>query len=548
LDGTVGTAGQGDSPNPIDTMKESGASRLGDWDRSEAIRIVLAIVSVMVLTLAMLLFRDALGVLNVMLLYLILSFMLGLLLGVRASATGAVLAFFAYDVLFIPPYYTLTVADSDHVLGLFVYIGVAIGTAMLMARLRTQTDTAIRENRRTTLLYDLNRSLVGEVTLDSLLRTIADRVVEIYGSTGCRILIGDGNGGLDVRAAFPPTMHASLDRQARAMAQYAIDHRVPAGMGGSSRRIRQPHGTVTFARPIAVRSQDALYIPITAASEALGVLEVTGRPGGGRFTNEDERLLTSFADQVALAIERTRLTEEATRAAVLEESDQLKSAMLAAVSHDLRTPLAAIKASASTLLDPSVEWPREARDDLLTAIEEETDRLTLMVSNLLDLSRIEGGALRPDRDWHDLHELVFDVVRQARGRAGSRTIEVELPDDLPVVFIDYVEIAQVLVNLVGNAINYSPDGSAIAIRAAVAGDAVELSVEDQGIGIPAAELPHIFTTFYRADTHGPVAGSGIGLAICKGLVEAHGGKLWAESVEGKGTIMRFTLPLGEFSR
>ena len=150
---------------------------------------------------------------------------------------------------------------------------------------------------------------------------------------------------------------------------------------------------------------------------------------------------------MALAIERTRLTEEATRAAVLEESDRLKSAMLAAVSHDLRTPLAAIKASASTLLDSSVEWSAEARDELLEAIEEETDRLTLMVSNLLDLSRIEGGALRPDRDWHDIRELVEDVVRQIKRRAGYRTIGTAIPDDLPVVFIDYVEIAQVFVNL-----------------------------------------------------------------------------------------------------
>ena len=193
------------------------------------------------------------------------------------------------------------------------------------------------------------------------------------------------------------------------------------------------------------------------------MLEVSGRPGGGKFTHDDERLLTTFADQVALAMERTRLTEEATRAAVLDESDRLKTAMLAAVSHDLRTPLAAIKASASTLRDHSIEWGPDVREELLGAIEEETDRLTLMVSNLLDLSRIEGGALRPDRAWNDPGELVHDVERQVRQLLGQRTLVVHMPDDMPLVLFDYIEIAQVLLNLVGNAIKYSDDSTAIEI-------------------------------------------------------------------------------------
>ena len=185
---------------------------------------------------------------------------------------------------------------------------------------------------------------------------------------------------------------------------------------------------------------------------------------------------------------------------------------------------------------------------MLGAIEEETDRLTLMVSNLLDLSRIEGGALRPDRDWQDLGELIGDVVRQTRRRAGARKIEIDVPDSLPVVFIDYVEISQVLVNLISNAINYSADGTGIMVRADLADADVVVSVEDHGIGIPVARRAHIFESFYRANTHGPVAGSGIGLAICKGIVEAHGGRIWAESEEEEGTTMRFTIPLGEAGR
>ncbi len=507
------------------------------------IQIVLASGSVLMLTVVMLRFRNELGVLNVMLLFVILSFLLGLLFEMPIAAVSAVLAFLAYDFFFIPPYGTLTVADREHALGLLVYFCVAMATAALMSRLRTQADVVVREHRRTTLLYDLNRSLVSDVTLGQLLRSIAQRVVEIYGSNGCRILTVEPEAPLQVRAAWPPSGPDTLDRQGMAMAQYAIDNGVPAGMGALAPRIRRPHGAVQFPEPRAVRSGNVLYIPIIASGQALGVLEVAGRPGGGKFTRDDERLLTSFADQVALAMERTRLMEQATRAAVLDESDRLKSAMLAAVSHDLRTPLTAIKASASTLLDHSVDWSPAARDELLEAIEEETDRLTLMVANLLDLSRIEGGALRPDRDWHDILELITDVVRQVRRRAGTRTIEVAAPDDLPVVAIDYVEIAQVLVNLLGNAIKYSGEGTTITVRVARQADALAVAVDDHGIGIPALRIPHIFTTFYRAHEHGPVAGSGIGLAICKGLVEAHGGRIWAESVESQGTTVTFTLPL-----
>jgi two-component system sensor histidine kinase KdpD len=383
---------------------------------------------------------------------------------------------------------------------------------------------------------------VADATLDSLLQTIADRVVQIYGSAGCRILVYQ-DGHLAVGAGSPPGFHASIGRQAEAMATYALDHRAPAGIGVRDRHIRRPHGTVQFATPMAIPDRDALFLPIATGTEELGVLEVNGRPGGGRFTSDDERLLTSFADQVALAIERTRLTEEATRAAVLEQSDHLKSAMLAAVSHDLRTPLAAIKTSASALLDTSVTWSDEARNDLLAAIEEETDRLALMVSNLLDLSRIEGGALRPDRDWHDLRELIGDVARQMRRRAGARRIEVIVPELLPVASLDYVEIAQVLINLIGNAIIYSDDGSRIVIGVEDRQEELAVFVQDEGVGIAPEHLPHVFESFYRAHGRGPVAGSGIGLAICKGLVEAHGGRIWAESAIGKGTTMWFTLPL-----
>ncbi|HYI24656.1 MAG TPA: DUF4118 domain-containing protein, partial [Thermomicrobiales bacterium] len=291
-------------------MTESQPDRESDWwvrlartGTRSWLRIAIAVGGVALLTGVMYPLRDSLGVLNVLLLYLILSLVLGLLVGVRAAAIGAVLAFIAYDFFFIPPYHTMTVADTDHVLGLFVYLGVAIGAAFLMSQLRAQTDAAIRESRRTSLLYDLNRSLVGDVSLDSLLHTIAGRVVEMYGSAGCRILVIDDSGDFQVGAASSPDPYPQLDRQSLAMAQFAIDHRAPAGLGSPNRQLRRPHGSVRFATSGPVRARDVLYVPIVIVSHSLGVLEVSGRPGGGKFTHDDERLLTTFADQVALAME-----------------------------------------------------------------------------------------------------------------------------------------------------------------------------------------------------------------------------------------------------
>jgi two-component system sensor histidine kinase KdpD len=279
------------------------------------------------------------------------------------------------------------------------------------------------------------------------------------------------------------------------------------------------------------------------AQRVVGVLAVIGRPGTGAFRAEDEHLLTTFVDQAALALERARLTDEAAQAAALAKSDELKSALLAAVSHDLRTPLASIKASATSLLDESVTWDVATRRDLLTAIDEETDRLALMVSNLLDLSRIEGGALRPQKAWYDLDELIADVRSRLEARTTNHPLTAEIEPDLPLLRFDYVEIAQVLVNLIENALTYTPVGTAITIGAKRVDGAVEISVHDEGPGIPLERQARIFEKFFRARVGTVPMGTGIGLAISKGLVEAHGGKIGVESAPGAGTTFRFTLPL-----
>jgi len=277
----------------------------------------------------------------------------------------------------------------------------------------------------------------------------------------------------------------------------------------------------------------------------IGVLEVRSGAGAGRFSDDDKQLLASYAGQAALALERARLAAEASRADALAQSDELKSSLLAAVSHDLRTPLAVIKASATSMLDPAVDWQPDARREFLEAIDEETDRLTLMVENLLDLSRIEAGVLRPDRGWYDLNDPINRVVRRvaARGAESGHRIVVEIGDEPEVRSFDEVEITQVLTNLVENALKHTPAGTTITISTDARDDEIVIRVHDDGPGIASHQLPHLFDAFYRGDGTDRTPGSGIGLAIARGIVEAHGGRIWVESAPRHGTTFGFSLPV-----
>ena len=345
-----------------------------------------------------------------------------------------------------------------------------------------------------------------------------------------------------VAARYPASAPAGIDDAGQAMGRRVIARREAATRTVADFGAQARQGTDQTATP-SPEPGAALYLPIATADRVIGALEVVGPPNGTSFGDEDERLLTGFVDQAALALERVRLFEEEARSAVLARSDELKSSLLAAVSHDLRTPLATIKASVTSLLDPEISWKDEARDEFLHAIDEETDRLALLVDNLLDLSKIEGGVLHSERAWYDVTELVADVAGRLAAVAAAHQFSTDVAADLPLAWFDYVQIRQVLTNLGENAVKYTPAGTPIVLAARRVPGAIELSVADRGPGIDAQVLPRIFDKFFRAEQTGRVAGSGIGLSISKGLVEANGGQIRAESWRGAGTVVRFTLPL-----
>jgi len=253
-------------------------------------------------------------------------------------------------------------------------------------------------------------------------------------------------------------------------------------------------------------------------------------------------LLQTFASQGALALERARLAQAESRARVLEESDHLKSVLLSSVSHELRTPLSTIKAASSSLRSNDVHWDSAARPELIAAIDDEADHLNMLVGNLLDMSRIESGVLKPQRDWNILSEIVSSVLVRMKHLAEEHRVEVDMPENLPLVPVDYVQMEQVFTNLVSNSVKYAPEKTVIRIRAFVEGETIHAIVSNQGPQVPQEHLEKIFDKFFRITAADRVTGTGLGLSICKGIIEAHGGRLWAENITD-GLAFNFTLPL-----
>jgi two-component system sensor histidine kinase KdpD len=468
--------------------------------------------------------RSTLGVLNVAQLYLILTFILTVTIGPGPGAFAAVAAVLVFDFCFIPPYYTFTPYRSDHVLVLFAFLIVALVTGRLVARIYAEMEAVRTEQRRTAELVEFTGVMIGKPTREAIMAAIVEEVVRISGVSWCRVLLYDEHGQLTQRAVFPETPSSK-----------PTPHELTTRSDG-------PRAAHTPAARRPPRGPRVRSIPIATGDHVAGALEIGADVDGG-FSEDDNLLFAGFASQTMLALERARLLDEAARSAALEAADQLKSALLDAVSHDLRTPLATIRAAATALLDPAVRWDEEDRQAFLQVIDSQAQRLSLLVGNLLDLSRIEGGALRSEKAWSDAAELIGDVAVRLAQLAGGHPVATEVEPDLPKVCFDPVQIAQVLMNLGENAITYTPTGTRVTLAARAVPGAIEFAVRDAGPGIPAERQPHLFEKFYRIDAVGP--GIGLGLVICKGLVEAHAGRIWVESEEGAGATFRFTIPLAE---
>lgn len=443
---------------------------------------------------------------NLAMLYLIAVLVAAIRYGRGPAILVSIASFLAYDWFFVIPYHTLTIDDPAEWIDLVLFLLTAIVTAQLAARERLRVEEAERREREALLLRGI-WSAIGEADpdLDRGLRAAEARLVAALNLATARVAL-----------APAPAVGASP---------------IAAEDDG--------HG----APPEPRRRILALAAP---SGERIGALEVARGEHTPAFEEGDDHLLAAAAVQLGTAIERIRLRREATEAETLRRTDELKSALLNAVSHDLRTPLASILASAGSLCQHDIAWTEDEKDEFAGAIVEEAERLNGIVGNLLDLSRIEGGSLKPDKGWHDLGALIDDVVKRVRSRHPDHHFAVDVRDDLPPLLIDWVEIDQVLSNLIENAAKYSPGGTKVWIAARSEGDRVRVQIADRGPGIPREALPFLFTPFYRvplkAGQRRP-KGTGLGLAVARGLIEAHGGRIAVRNRDDGGAIFTFTLPL-----
>lgn len=465
---------------------------------------------------------------NLVMLYLLAVVIAALRLGRGPSIAAALLSVIAFNFFFVPPRYTFEVADPQYLITFASLLIVGLVISTLASQTREQAEAARRREMQTATLYALSQDLATAVGLAEIMQAVIthigqtfDREMAVFLPEGERLVARAVSSGF------------ALDEDKYAVANWTFRHGQPAG-----------RGTDTLS------AADARYLPLKTARGIVGVLGLKLARSGLHSTPEQHRLMEAFASQTALAIERAQLAEIARQAQLLKETEKLQTALFNSISHDLRTPLASITGSLSSVLEDSLD--SATQQELLRTAHEEAHRLNRLVGHLLDMSRLEAGALKVSRQPCDVQEVIGAALQQLNGLLANRPIEINMPADLPLVLLDFVLVAQALVNVLENAAKYSPSTSPIDIQAQVVDEELEIQIADRGQGIPSGDLTRIFTKFYRvqhatqaADRGRFPPGTGLGLSISSGIIEAHGGRIWAENRLSGGMIVKLILPINE---
>jgi two-component system sensor histidine kinase KdpD len=462
---------------------------------------------------------------NIVMLYLLSVVLVAIRYGRGPGVFASFLGVAAFDFFLVPPKHSLTVADTQYLLTFAVLLSVALIISHLTANLRYQARIAQFRERRARALYEMGRELAAALTMPQIAEIAARHLYAVF-QVKVALLLPDGQDKVAV-TALPHDVPDASPEIDLGIAQWAYDRQEPAGMGTNTLPGSPVH-----------------YLPLKAPMRTRGVAAVV--PGSPRqiFLPEQQRLLDTFAAQIGLALERVHYVEVAQAALLHMESERLRNSLLSAISHDLRTPLTAIVGLASTLsLDRDVG--EDARRDALTAIQEEALRMGGLVNNLLDMARLTAGGLKLNMQWQMVEEVVGSALRAEERPLSKHHVQLDLAPGLPLTYFDAVLIERVLCNLLENAAKYTPVGSTVEVGARVQGKELRVFVADDGPGLPAGMEERIFEKFTRGRTESSTPGVGLGLAICRAIVEAHGGKIWAETRREGGAKFTFSLPLTE---
>jgi len=460
-------------------------------------------------------------------------------LGRGPAIAASLLSFLAFDFFFVDPRFQFGVGNPSEWASLILLLFTAIVAGQVAADQQARASDARAREREAIVLYDVLR-LMTEPDLEPSLRAVAERLRAELDLAAVAVELRDERTPRRFVAGDEPALH----RLGPGLASRVLSSgRAPtaAQRAGPGRWVRVIPAN---AAPGVPAQAGFASVPILGDGTQLGSLQLLARADRA-FAPADDRLLTAAAAQLGTAIVRARLRRDAAENEALRRTDELKSALLDAVSHDLRTPLASILAAASSLRQRDVTWSDDERAEFLASIEDEARRLDRLVGNLLDLSRIEAGALRPQVGWYDAGALVDDVLGRLRHVTAQHRISLHIPEDLPPVPLDYVEIDQVLSNLIENAAKYAPASTTIDVTLRRADDGLRFEVRDEGPGIEPAEEPELFASFHPMPRKAirSASGIGLGLAVAKRLVEAHGGRIWFERPNDGGARFIFVLPL-----
>ncbi|HEY1875400.1 MAG TPA: sensor histidine kinase KdpD [Steroidobacteraceae bacterium] len=464
---------------------------------------------------------------NLVMIYLLGVTVAGLRLGRGPSALTAVLNVAAFDFFFVPPRYSFAVSDVQYLVTFGTMVIIALVIANLTASVRQQTRVAGARERRTALLYAMSRELAATRGIDNMARVAVRHVAEVF---QCQAVVLLPAAGGKLHYPDAPPLETSFRHADLAVAQWVADHGRPAGLG-------------TDTLP-AARGE---YLPLGEEGRTVGVLGVLPSNARRVLLPEQSHLLSTFAGQIALALERARLAEAAEASSLAAERETLRNTLLASISHDLRTPLAVMAAAGSTLAQHGANLDEPTRVALARSVESKAHEMSDLVSNVLDLVRLESGQVALRRDWQTIDDLVGSALAACAERLAAHRVELHLAPDLPPVWVDATLIVQVLTNLLDNAAKYTPPGTPVTVSGVVEPDRtfVRVTVDDEGPGLPAGDPARLFDKFQRGNDEGSVVGVGLGLAICQAIVRAHGGEIEAHRREGGGARFTFTLPATE---
>ena len=463
---------------------------------------------------------------NIVAIFILAVVLVGVRWGRGPAALAAVLSVCAFDFFFVPPRFSFAISDVQYLLTFCIMLAVGLITGQLTAGLRFQARVAAHREERAGSLFEIARDLSGAVQVEQVVK-ISDESIQRTFRASAALLLPDASGRLIVSA---PSAAAKRDDTRLAVeigtAQWAFDRGQPAGFGTDT-----------------LPGSDVLYIPLRAPTKARGVLAVKSRNRRLLRIPEQRQLLDTFAALIAIALERVHYVGVAQDALLRMESERLRNSLLAALSHDLRTPLTVLLGLAESL---ALTAPKlsNVQQETAEAIQDEARRMSTMVSNLLDMARIESGEVKLNLQWQPLEEVVGAALEAARAMLQRHSVVVQLPRDLPLVKFDAVLIERVLVNLLENVSKYTPPGTTVTLSAQVIGDQLSVSVADNGPGLPVGREEAVFQKFTRGERESSTPGVGLGLSICRAIIESHQGKITASSRPGGGAIFTFTLPLG----